>query len=108
MIARAPLLGLLPLVAALTACGPVPVDQAEQSCLRDARLAERPRGHAVMGVGGGSGGSHGFGRVELEVSSDYLMRRDPSDVFNRCVVARSGQVPARPLADQPGWRGGLG
>ena len=104
MVARAYLLALLPLAAALSACGPVPVDQAERSCLRDARLAERPRGHAVVGVGGGSGGSQGFGRVELEVSGDYLMRRDPSDVFARCVVARSGQAPTHPLDDQPGWR----
>ncbi|WP_265500657.1 hypothetical protein [Paracoccus beibuensis] len=104
MIARASLLGLMPLLAALTACGPVPVDQAERSCLRDARLAERPRGHAVMGVGGESGGTRGFGRIELEVRGDYLMRRDPSDVFARCVVARSGQAPTRPLADQPDWR----
>ncbi len=103
MIARALPLGLL---AVLAACGPVPVDQAEQTCLRDARLAERPRGSVAMGVGGGSGGSHTFGRVELELSSDYVMQRDPSDVFNRCVLRQSGELPQRPLADQPGWRGG--
>lgn len=92
-------------VLLLLACGPVPVEQAERSCLRTAELASRPRGEAAIGVGGGSGGSHTYGKLELEISSDYLMRRDPSDVFNRCVLQKSGQMPQRVLADQPGWRG---
>lgn len=103
----APALLLAPLLAGLVACGPVPVDRAERSCLRDAELAQRPRGEVTLGVGAGGGGFNGgFGRVELDVSSDYLMGRDPSDVFNRCVLQRSGQMPTRALADQPGWYGG--
>ena len=105
MIAQAIRLGLLSLIAVLAACGPVPVDQAERICLRDAQLAERPRGNVAMGVGSGSGGTRGYGRLELEISSDYVRGRDPSDVFNRCVLRRSGQMPVRVLADQPGWRG---
>lgn len=101
MIARAIFVGLLPVVAA---CGPVPVDQAERSCLRDAEMAERPRGSIAMSVGSGSGGTRGFGSVELEISGDYIRGRDPSDVFNRCVQRRSGQMPERALVDQPGWR----
>jgi len=57
------------------------------------------------GVGSGSGGTRGYGSLELEISSDYIRGRDPSDVFNRCVLRRSGQMPVRVLADQPGWRG---
>ena len=91
----------LPVLTVLGACAPVPVEQAERTCLRDAELAQRPRG--AVAIGGGSGGA--FGRVEVELSDDYLMRRDPSDVFNRCVVNRSGQMPTRALAEQPGWRG---
>lgn len=95
-----------PLLAALAGCGPVPVEQAERSCLRDAEMAQRPRGSVTVGVGAGSGGMRGsFGRVELDVSGDYLMGRDPSDVFDRCVVNRSGRMPTRSLAEQPGWRG---
>lgn len=102
----APLLILASLLAGLVSCGPVPVEQAESACMRNAEMAQRPRGSVTMGVGGGGGGhSGGFGRVELDVSSDYLMGRDPSDVFNRCVLSRSGQLPTRALADQPGWRG---
>lgn len=98
-------LSVVPLLAVLAACGPVSVEQAEQTCLRDAQLAERPRGNVAVGVGSGSGGTRGFGRVELEVTGDYLMNRDPSDVYNRCVLRRSGQIPQRGLAEQPGWRG---
>lgn len=92
-------------IALLLACGPVPVEQAERSCLRSAELASGPRGEAAIGVAGGRGGSRSFGQLELEISSDYLMGRDPSDVFNRCVMQKSGQMPGRVLADQPGWRG---
>lgn len=93
------------LLAGLTACGPVPVDQAERSCLRNAELATKPRGEVAVGAFGGDGGSRVGGQIELEISSDYVMGRDPSDVFNRCVVNKSGQTPTRVLADQPGWRG---
>jgi len=43
--------------------------------------------------------------ISLSVSSDYVMGRDPADAFNRCVMRQSGQMPTRPLYDQPGWRG---
>jgi hypothetical protein len=88
---------LLPLVA----CGPVPVAQAERSCLQDARLAQAPRGEISIGVG--SGGPHVGGQID--VSSDFLLGRDPSEVFNRCVLRRSGQMPVTPLSGQPGWAG---
>lgn len=91
----------LVLLAGMSACGPVPVEQAERTCLNDARLAERPRGNIVLGVGAGSNGVKPVGRVELDVSSDYLMGRDPAEVYQSCVLRRSGQLPGRPLYDQP-------
>lgn len=99
--------GLLFLLAAgLSACGPVSVEQAEKSCLRTAELASRPRGEVAIGaIGGGGGGTRAVGRFEVEVSSDYIMGRDPSAVFDSCVSRKSGQLPTRSLADQPGWRG---
>lgn len=97
---------LLPLMLGLAACGPVPVEQAELTCLRDAEMAQRPRGEVALGVGsGGRGGTSGYGSISLEMTSDYVMGRDPSEVYNRCVVNRSGQMPRRVLAEQPGWRG---
>ena len=47
---------ILPL--GLAACGPVPVEQAERSCLRDAELAQRPRGEVAIGVGTGGPRGH--------------------------------------------------
>lgn len=92
------------LLVLLAGCGPIPVHQAEQVCLRDAQLAKRPGGEIAMGVGTGGGGVRTMGRFEVEISSDYIFGRDPSDVFARCVQRRSGQLPTRSLADQPDWR----
>lgn len=96
----------LALIGTLAACGPVPVEQAELTCLRDAELAVRPQTNVALGVGTGfDGDTHGFGSVSVDLSGDYLMRRDPAQVYNRCVQRRSGQPPRRPLAEQPGWTG---
>lgn len=96
----------LPLAVLVSACGPIPVDQAETSCLRDAELAQRPRGEARIGVTAGGGGYSGAsGRLDLDVSTDYLAGKDPSAVFNQCVMRRSGQMPTRSLYEHPGWRG---
>ena len=103
---RIAILALLPLAASVSACGPVPVDQAEASCQSNARLAERPRGSVTMGAGAGSDGfSGGFGRVELDISSDYLMGRDPAEVYRSCVMRRSGQLPRQPYYSQTGQGG---
>ena len=56
-----------------------------------------------VGIGVGSHGYRG-GYVNIGVSSDYIMGRDPSQVFSNCVQRRSGQMPTRPLYEQPGWR----
>jgi len=91
---------LLPLI--LAGCGPVPVAQAERDCLERARLAERPHGTLRMGTSS-RGGMRG--RLDLDISSDWLAGRDPSAVFDECVVARSGRMPRRPLYDMPEWKG---
>ena len=96
----------LALVGTLAACGPVPVEQAELTCLRDAELAVRPQTNVALGVGTDfDGDTRGFGAVSVDLSGDYLMGRDPSDVYDRCVRRRSGQPPRQPLAEQPGWTG---
>lgn len=94
----------LGLPALLAACGPVPVADAERSCLRDAELAQRPRGSVSLGVVSDGGRVRPTAGLEIEVSGDYLAGRDPSDAFARCVHRRSGQMPTRPLHEQPGWR----
>lgn len=94
----------LGLSAVLAGCGPVPVAQAERSCLDDARLAQGPRTEVSVGVVGGSGRVRPYTGLEVEVSGDYLAGRDPAAVFASCVQRRSGQPPTAPLYEQPGWR----
>lgn len=77
---------------ALVACGPIPVAEAERECLRDARLAERPRGE--LGIFAGNGGVQTT--VGLEISTDYLSGKDPEEVYRSCVMRRSGVLPRRP------------
>lgn len=78
------------------------VAEAERQCYERARLAQQPRGEVSVGVG--SGGRRAAG-VEVEISSDYLLGRDPSAVFESCVMQKTGEPPSRPLYQMPGWRG---
>lgn len=91
------LLALLPLIA----CGPVSREQAERECLHTARLAQQPRGSVGIGV-------DSRGKVQpqfdVTVSSDYLSGRDPSQVYDSCVMRRSGQMPSRPFSSIPASR----
>ncbi|MFN4193932.1 MAG: hypothetical protein ACK4GM_12815 [Tabrizicola sp.] len=94
---------LLPIaLLALTACGPMTLAEAERQCFERARLAQQPRGEVSVGVA--SGGRKAAG-VELTVSSDYLLGRDPSDVYESCVMQKAGQPPSRPLYARPDWKG---
>lgn len=86
----------------LAACGPMPVDQAERLCTEKANEALRPRGELALGVGSGG---RPVGALDVTISTDFLLGRDPAQVFDACVKARSGQFPTRALADQPGWVG---
>ncbi|MFN7222857.1 MAG: hypothetical protein ACK4MS_02420 [Paracoccaceae bacterium] len=84
------------------ACGPIPLAQAERQCFERARLAQQPRGE--IGVGVGSGGKVASS-LKLEVTSDFIMGRDPSAVYDSCVYQKSGQAPSRPLYSFPEWKG---
>ena len=104
MIRRAPLIAAALALSGLAACGPVPVQQAERNCLDSARAATGPRGELSVGVGTDGHRVRPVTGISLSISSDAIMGRDPADVFNNCVVRQSGQMPTRPLYDQPGWR----
>ena len=90
---------LFPLLAA---CGPISLAEAERQCFERARLAQQPRGEVTIGVG--SGGRRAAG-VEVEISGDYLMGRDPAAVYETCVMSKSGEPPSRPLYARPDWKG---
>lgn len=91
----------LALLILLAACGPVSLQQAERACFDRARLAQQPRGS--VGVGVNSNGKTS-GVLELEVSSDFLQGRDPSAVYDQCVMQRSGMPPSQPLYSRPDWK----
>ncbi len=92
---------MLTSAALLAACGPMTVQQAERQCFERARLAKQPRGEVSMGVGTGG---RSAAEVELNVSSDFLLGRDPAAVYEMCVMQKSGQPPSRPLYARPDWR----
>ncbi|PZQ96747.1 MAG: hypothetical protein DI533_14260 [Cereibacter sphaeroides] len=91
----------LVIVAALivTGCGKLTVQQAESRCLLEARQVRNPFAGSEVAVGTGYKAT-----IDLTISTDYLNGRDPNDVFASCVRRRSGQLPTRPVYDQPGWR----
>jgi hypothetical protein len=85
---------LVPLFLLLAACGPMTVQQAERECFERARLAQQPRGKVSLG---GTSAGDVVGGLELSVSSDYVMGKDPSAVYETCVMAKSGEPPTRPF-----------
>ena len=84
------------LVAGLAACGPETRAQAERNCFEQARLAERPRGEIALGASNRGGLWGGAG---VTITSDYLLGRDPQQVWQNCVYRRSGEMPSRPYSD---------
>ena len=72
----------------------LPVDQAMAQCTETARAATRPAGGVSIGANSKTGLETGF---SIGVTSDFLAGRDPLEVYNECVVNKSGQVPTRPL-----------
>jgi hypothetical protein len=93
-------LALVPPLA-LAACGPVPVDRAEDACFAQLGPAPGLRGTAAMGVG-----SDGLlTDIDVEFTASTSQGRDPAEVYEACVYRRSGQLPRRPLYDRPDWRG---
>jgi hypothetical protein len=86
----------------LSACGPISVQEAERQCFERARLAQQPRGEIAVGVGSNGRAAAG---LELNITSDYLMGRDPAAVYETCVISKSGEPPSRPLYARPDWKG---
>ncbi|MCB2122578.1 MAG: hypothetical protein KDE06_07290 [Rhodobacteraceae bacterium] len=88
-------------LAVLAACGPMSVERAEDACFERARLAAGPRG--MIAAGAGSGGAKA--KIKLELSSDYVLGRDPSALYDACVYQKSGQPPRQPLYTRRDWKG---
>ena len=96
------ILAPIALLSLLAACGPMSMAEAERQCFERARLASKPRGEVGFGVA--TGGRKAAG-IELEISSDYLLGKDPSAVYESCVMSKVGEPPSRPLYMRPDWKG---
>ncbi|SDE34281.1 hypothetical protein [Limimaricola pyoseonensis] len=90
---RAALLIGLPLLLAACAQQPLSPEAAARVCEERARAAQAPTGRARIGVSSDEGLSTG---IAIGVSGDFLRGRDPLEVYERCVVERSGALPVRP------------
>jgi hypothetical protein len=79
----------------VAACAPVPVDPEEvaQRCEERARAAQGPTGSVTVGVNSRSGPSVG---AAIGVTGDFLVGRDPMQVYVSCVMQQTGQPPIRP------------
>lgn len=99
---RLPAMALLLLAGGLAACGPISLAEAERQCFERARLAQQPRGEVAVGIGSGG---RAVGALELNVSSDYLLGRDPAAVYETCVTSKAGEPPSRPLYARSDWKG---
>lgn len=86
----------------LAACGPMSLSEAERQCFERARLAQQPRGEIAVGASSDGRKAAGF---ELNVSSDFLLGKDPSAVYESCVMSKTGQAPSQPLYMRPDWKG---
>lgn len=89
---------LLPLAAGamlLAACEQVPVDpeQAALQCEQRARSAQGPTGSVTIGASSDDGPFLG---TSIGLSGDYLAGRDPLQVYQDCVVQKTGALPIRP------------
>lgn len=89
---------LLPLAAGavlLAACEPVPVDpeRAALECEQRARAAQGPTGSVTIGASSDEGPFFG---TEIGLSGDYLAGRDPMQVYQDCVIQKTGALPIRP------------
>ena len=89
-------LGALASAAVVAACGPLPPpspERAAEICEDRARAAQGPTGEVRVGVGKECRLEGGF---RVGVTSDFLSRRDPLEVYETCYFDLTGTAPIRP------------
>lgn len=89
------MLRIVPVLLALAACAPQPVspERAAELCEERARAAQGPTGRVTVGANSNDGP---FAGAQIGLSADYLAGRDPAEVYEECVFARTGAAPIRP------------
>lgn len=81
-------------VLIVAACDVPPPDpeRVAQECEERARAAQGPTGNLTIGANSNSGP---FTEARIGITSDFLLRRDPNEVYSECVIRRTGQAPFR-------------
>jgi hypothetical protein len=84
-----------PFMLALAACAPQPIspDRAAEICEERARAAQGPTGRVSIGANSNDGP---FAGAQIGVTADYLVGREPVEVYRQCVYSRTGAAPIRP------------
>lgn len=93
MIRIAAILALL----ALAACAPISPERAADECEERARAARGATGSVGVGVNSERGAIM-TSDITININSDFLTGRDPYEVYDSCVRAKTGQGPIRPLS----------
>lgn len=88
-------LGVFLVLMALAGCDlpPPSPETAAADCEERARASQAPEVGVTVGANSSSGP---FARGSIGVSLDLLRGRDPLEVYENCVMSRTGQPPIRP------------
>lgn len=78
----------------MVACGPISPELAARQCTEQARRAAGPTGEIGIGVNSDGQVSN---RIEIGISSDFLLGKDPQQIYEDCVRRKTGEGPIRPL-----------
>ena len=82
------------LALVLSACGPMSPEAAARHCEERARAATGPTGSVGIGI---TNTGKTRAKASIGVTSDFLLGKDPYQVYEDCVRRKSGQGPIRPL-----------
>lgn len=86
-------------ITGLSACAkpkPISVEQAMAQCTEKAAKSVKPNINVDVGIGVGHRVRTGVG-IGIELTPDYLLGRDPHEVYETCVVAKSGEKPTKKM-----------
>ena len=78
---------------AVAGCSPITPERAAERCEERARAAQGPELGLTIGANSNSGS---FVNGNISISSDAIRGRDPLEVYERCVVNLTGELPIRP------------
>jgi hypothetical protein len=97
----------LSLIIVLAACAQplVPVDVAEEQCLRSVLSGGAGNSSLSLGIGTSTGNHSGVSTGIGLSTTIPVGSRSPADQYDACVFRKSGQPPRQPLYTRTDWQG---